>query len=299
MRIFSGPSAWAVAALAVLQLANAAQSMSAPAAGGKVAAIEHVFLTRAGEGARGTKVFYRNSCYASESAGRTGGAGMAHDSEVGCALGTAFADVFAQADMLMASAGRAPGEGSRAGGRPRTMPGGEETSVTLVLADGSRRAAIGPDDAAQRRRLLDGLPPPPTWYAEPPQPPVGKGPQLIVLSARAGSTHLQASLAASGSWWCHRSVVSDRSGDPKPPGAAPKALRADEAAAILARVLAGVSPAADGKGSFSTKRGEISVEAAVAGGKRSPISSRQDAESAVSRFGAEMRRLSASCIPPT
>jgi hypothetical protein len=284
--------------LALSQLADAAPPKATPGSAGQVAAIELRYVTQVGEGAEGIKVFHRNGCYVGDSVGSPGGAGKAHDRETGCAGAAAMADLFKQADQLAATmpAAAAPAREGRAGGRPRTMAGGREVELTLILAGGARRAASEAGAAATLQRLINNLSFP-TWYAEPPKPAVGTGPQLIVLSAHADSTRLQASMTAGGTWWCHRSVMNDGA-VPKSPTETPKALNPDEAAAILGRVLKGISPAPEGKGGFTTKKGEISVEAALANGKREPVTSQKDAETAITRFGAEMRKLSASCTPP-
>jgi hypothetical protein len=143
------------------------------------------------------------------------------------------------------------------------------------------------------------------WYVTPPKPALGAGAQMIALSARkggrSGTSMLQASLVANGSWWCHRSIATQRSDAPTFSQPIPKPLPAARAAAILDRVLAGISARAladdEAKGLAIPER-DIQVEAAVGSGPRTAVRSTPAVTRVAARFGGEMRAQSSACVPP-
>jgi hypothetical protein len=284
-------------------MAADAGAASAPAASARPAAVavEISFVTRAGEGAAGSKRFMRDGCYQVESGGSTGGAGYARDSQAGCHLA---GDVEAVFDKLAAVAADAlvretPGRASAAGGAPSR---GLETRVVLVRQDGSRWVAAGKEANNQLLGAVNELPSENQWYAKPPAKPAGTGAQLLVLavttSGRGGSRRLEASLASDGRWWCHRSVVGQPGGDQKLPATKTLTLPAAQAAARLGRILEGARPDAGDDGPPASKRPdrvETSVEIVWPGPVRAPLRPKRLADGVADRFGAEMQALSPAC----
>jgi len=283
---------------------------AAPAArAAQVSAVEITFATHAGEGAAGRKRFMRDGCYQSESAGGTGGAGYARDSQAGCHLPADVAAAFAKLAAVGAEAltreATTPADATR-GARAEGMgPGGAETRVVLIRPDGSRWVAANTAARNQLLAAVNELPSEDQWYATPPERQFGHGPQLVVLavttSGGGGSKRVEASLASDGRWWCHRSVVGARGGEEKLP--ATKVLALKDAAARLGRIFEGISPAApDDAQTVSNKSSdasETSVEVAWPGQGRGPLRPKSRAGKVADRFGAAMQSLSPACaIPP-
>jgi hypothetical protein len=208
--------------------------------------LEVSFSTHVGEGAAGRKRFRRDGCYQVESGGSTGGAGHARDSQAGCHRPADVAATFARLEALAAgdkvvrdsSGPRGAAGGARAD--PDEGPGGSQTRVVLVRPDGSRWVAASAKTAQALVAEVNKLPSENQWYAEPPAPPMGTGPQLLVLSVTAPDRRLQASLASDGRWWCYLSVTGPRGSEQKLPP--PGKLALTDAPARLARILAGARP---------------------------------------------------------
>ncbi len=278
----------------------AAEAAARP--GTEPAAVEISFATVAGEGAVGHRRFLRDGCYQVESGGSTGGAAYARDSQAGCLLPADVAAVFTRLGAVADSAlvrekGAAPRGatgGARAGG---LGPGGNETQVVLVRGDGSRWVAANKPAADDILRAVNELPSENQWYAKPPEKPVGKGGQLVVLSAsasgRAGNQRVQASLAGDGRWWCYRSVIGERHGEPELPAKKPSAMPAPTASERLGRILAGADAGED-KQNKPEDGPEISVEAAWAGTPRTALRPSVRA-SVIKRFMTEMKTVSPTC----
>jgi hypothetical protein len=273
-------------------------------AGTATAAIEIAFATHAGEGASGQKRVTREGCYQIESGGSTGGAGYAHDRQAGCHRRADVAAIFARLDALGADRlvrqssagdpanGGAPGRG--------LMPGGSETRVVLVRADGSRWVAANQATGDDILRAVNDLPGEDQSYAEPPEMPAGAGPQLLALSVasgHSGAARLQASLASDGRWWCYRTTIGARGADPKLPTKKPLPLT--DAPARLRRIFDGIRPHAgdDAPGGQGRRAdgSEISVEVAWPGRARAPLQPARAADTVSQRFGAEMEPLSPAC----
>jgi len=273
-----------------LALAMLAIPLGATGPKSEIAAIEVPFDTRAGEGATGVKRFARDGCYAVESEGSTGGAQRVRESQAGCHGLADVAEMFRRVDAFAAKEALAPAGGARAG-------------VTLVRSDGSRWVAAGVDADLALARALDGMPGENQWYAKPPAPASGKGPQLLVLSAAPtgrGTGHsLEAMLAADGRWWCHRSVPTAEGGEPRLPAQRPARLSAADASARLGRILQGASPTGEVTEAdlLDPDARQASVEVAVAGRARAPLRPRL-ARMVVMHFVAEMRGHSAACHWP-
>lgn len=277
----------------------AAEAAAVPPA--KPTAVEISFATHAGEGAAGGKRFMRDGCYQIESGGGTGGARYARDSQAGCHLPAAVAAVFARLDAIPADALVRDGSergGATGGGRAEgLLPGGSRTHVVLIRPDGSRWVAANKATADDMLRAVNDLPSENQWYAKPPVVAVGTGGQLVVLAVAGKSTRTEAALATDGRWWCYRSVVGQRGGDPKL-AAAKKTLALADAPARLRRILVGASVGArdEDKAAPATRsdRDEISVEVAWPGLARSPLP-RSLADTVADRFAAEMKALAPAC----
>jgi hypothetical protein len=284
------------------------------ATSGEASAIETHSNTRAGEGSIGLRRVFRNGCYQSESRGSPGGGADVHDSEAGCADAAVFQGLFRQIDALIADGSLVPeprpSEAAAKGGRRRGGLGdGAVEGVRSIVIDGAgRRLAPKDEDAVQRLGLVARLEPTiDAWYVTPPRSPRGGGPQLIALSSQKSGARsfrmLQASLVATGAWWCHLTVPAEPSaGVESFTGPAPRPLASAQATAILGRVLAGVTARAlatgDEKGEPSSDDA-LSVEAAVGTGPRTAIRSKAIASGAQTRFVAEMRAQSAACASPS
>ena len=196
------------------------------------------------------KRFMRNGCYQIESGGRTGGAGYARDSQAGCHRPADVAAVFAKLDAIGADALVREGaaEGARRQGRAARRAGGctgrlADDGSCWFDRDGSRWVAANQATAAnQLLAAVNELPSENQWYATPPAKPVGAGAQLVVaVGGESGPRRLaayRASLASDGRWWCYRSVLGPRGGEPQLP-AKEGAAAATDAAARLGRILAG------------------------------------------------------------
>src|SRR6185503_12605255 len=197
----------------------AAEAAAAPPA--KPVAVEISFVTHVGEGAAGGKRFMRDGCYQVESGGSTGGAGYARASQAGCHLPADVAAVFARLGAIAGDAlvREGAGRGGAAGGaRGAGLLGGEsQTRVVLIRPDGSRWVAANQATADDVLRAVNELPSENQWYATLPTKAIGTGGQLVVLAVTGQSKRTEAALAADGRWWCSRSVVGDRGGDPKLP----------------------------------------------------------------------------------
>ena len=267
------------------------------------AAVEISFATHAGEGAGGRKLILRNGCYQVESGGSTGGAGYARDSEAGCHRAADVTAVFARLGAMGSDAlvREADAAGGAARGAPRGGPGATETRVVLVRPDGGRWIAASASTGDEILRAVNELPGESQWDATPPQTPIGKGPQLVVLSAAAprrdGSVRVEASLASDGRWWCHRSVIGPRQGaDPALPAKKPSPIT--DAPARLQRILAGASARVGDEAREVGRRSdgrEISVEVVWPGRAREPLRPGGLSATAAHRFGAEMAVLSSAC----
>jgi len=289
-----------------------ATDAAAPSTRGLVSAIETRFLTHVGEGAAGRRRVFRNGCYQSDSRGGTGG-GQAQDSQAGCTTPSTFAAMFAKADEVVADGvlvPENPAEVAKDEAARHFVTALDDARVGLhpvvVCADG-RRLVAKDKQASQRLEGVVGMEPSiDAWYVTPPKPALGAGAQMIALSARkvgrSGDRTLQASLVANGSWWCYRSIPTQGSDAPttfsQPP---PKPLPPAKAAAILDRVLAGISARAlaadEAKGLVIPER-DIQVEAAVGSGPRTAIRSTTAVTGVATRFGGEMRAQSSACVPP-
>ncbi len=280
----------------------ALEPAAAGGAGRAPAAVEISFATMAGEGAAGHKRFMRDGCYQVESGGGTGGAGYARDSQAGCLLPADVAAVFARLGAIADSAlvrekAAAPKGGAAGGARANgLMPGGAETRVVLIREDGSRWVAANKPAADDILRAVNELPSENQWYAKPPEKPVGKGGQLVVVSAaatdRGGNRRLQAALASDGRWWCLRSVIGEHRGEPELPARKLSPLPAAAASERLGRILAGADTDA---GQDKPKDGpEISVEAAWVGKPRAALKPSVH-EAVIKRFVAEMKTVSPIC----
>ena len=263
--------------------------------------LEVSFSTQVGEGAAGRKRFRRDGCYQVESGGSTGGAGHARDSQAGCHRPADVAAAFARLEALAAGdkgrarQRRAPGRSGRGPRRPRrgpgplADPGGAGPPGRLALGGGQR------EDCAELVAAANELPSENQWYAEPPAPPLGTGPQLLVLSLTAPDRRLQASLASDGRWWCHLSVIGLRGSEQKLPP--PGKLALTDAPARLARILAGARPpgkVAD-EAPADKQPFEASVEVAWPGQPRAALRPRAQGRPVVQRFTTEMRALSSAC----
>ena len=282
---------------------------AAPAAAARspVAAVEISFVTHAGEGAAGVKRVGRDGCYQTESGGSTGGAAYGHDSQAGCHRPGDVAPVFARlaaisADVL-APERETVGHGNQARGAPsrRLMPGGSETQVVLVRADGSRWVATKQATTDDILRAVDDLPSENQWYAEPPSKPVGTGAQLLVLSTAVGgegsSWRFEGSLASDGRWWCHRSTVSPSGGEPRLP--LQKASPIKNAPVRLSRTLEGTNPDTPDDGAsaeqMQVKGIETSVEVVWPGQTRARLRPWRMAGTVLHRFVAETHALAPVC----
>jgi hypothetical protein len=287
-----------------------AAAPAAPRAGtAALATVEIAFSTNAGEGAGGRKRFTRDGCYQVESGGSTGGAGYARDSQAGCHQRADAARIFARLDAIgadgLAREGATGGDGDAARRGPvrGLMPGGSETRVILIRSDGSRWVAANETAGDDILRAINDLPSEDQSYAKTPEPAVGVGPQLVVLSAtsrRSGAARVQASLASDGRWRCYRTTIGARGGEPKLPAKKPQPVT--DAAARLRRILTGVSPKArDDAPEGPVKRSdgaEIAVEVAWPGQARAPLRPARAADAVLQRFGAEMQPLSPACAIP-
>ena len=212
-----------------MALVGALAADVAPAPAGAPPAVvdtlEVSFSTHVGEGAAGRKRFRRDGCYQVESGGGTGGAGHARDSQAGCHRPADVAAAFARLAALAAGnavvrdSGGPRGAAGGARADPEAGPGGSQTRVVLVRPDGSRWVAASAKIAQELVAAVNALPSENQWYAEPPAPPLGTGPQLLVLSATAPDRRLEASLASDGRWWCHLSVIGPRGSEQKLPAA--------------------------------------------------------------------------------
>jgi len=279
----------------------AISGMLAAAPGGaarpaRVDAVEVSFVTHAGEGAAGVKRLTRDGCYQTESGGSTGGAGYARDGEAGCHLPAAVAPTFARLDAVGAEAlvrEKASGAGpARGAARPSTASA-SDTEIVLLRSDGSRWKAATRATADDILRAINELPSENQWHAQPPDKPVGTGPQLVVLSVlheRTASVRFQAALASDGRWWCHRTVIGDRADEPRLPVKSLPPLR--DAADRLARILAGA-----GSKATTAQRVDdpVSVEVVWPGQSRRSLNPASLADAAASRFSAEMNTFSAAC----
>jgi hypothetical protein len=285
----------------ILVIGLAAAEAAAAPPPPKPTAVEISFVTHVGEGAAGGKRFMRDGCYQVESGGSTGGAGYARTSQAGCHLPADVAAVFARlaaigGDALVRDdAGRA---GATGGARGAGLLGGEsQTRVVLIRSDGSRWVAANQATADDILRAVNELPSENQWYATPPSKSIGTGGQLVVLAVAGQSKRTEAALAADGRWWCHRSVVGDRGGEPKLP--AKRVVAVPDAPARLTRILAGASRG--GRDEDKTAPGkrpdrvETSVEVAWPGVARSPLRPKSLADTVADRFGAEMHALSPAC----
>ncbi|HEY7373536.1 MAG TPA: hypothetical protein VIF57_15355 [Polyangia bacterium] len=284
----------------------AADTVAAPPPA-PVAAVEISYLTHAGEGASGQKRFTRDGCYQVESGGSTGGSSYARDSHAGCHLPTDVAAAFGRLDAIAADT--LAREGARRGGdgdsarAPGRMPGGLETTVVLIRTDGTRWAAANRATADEIQHAVNQLPDENQWNAQPPQTPIGKGGQLLFLSAPCddggGTRRLEASLASDGRWWCHRSLVGDARGEPALPARRPPPLPGEAARARLGRILKdAVGAAEDWSGLCRNSRRlleqfEPSVEVAWAGKARGPLQGSKGR--VVKRFVNEMKSVSPIC----
>jgi hypothetical protein len=292
--------------------AAAARAADAGRAGsGQVSAIETLSLTHVGEGSAGRRRVFRNGCYQSESRGGTGG-GQAHDSNAGCTTARSFADMFTQADALVADGVLVPEDPAAAAAAVgRIFVSALDDAMTglkpvLVCADGRRLVARDKESAQHMERIVGMEPSIDAWYVTPPKPAIGSGAQLIALSvqksARSSSRMLQASLVATGAWWCHLSVPTLDSDAPQTfSQPTPRPLSPTKAAGILDRVLAGISARAlaeDAAKDLPAGDSPILVEAAVGAGPRTHVRSTAAAPRAVKSFGNEMRAQSSACLPP-
>lgn len=270
-------------------------------------AIEISFSTHAGEGAEGRKRFGRDGCYQVESGGGTGGAGYARDSQAGCHLPVDVAAVFARLSAipdgaLIREKSAVPKGGAAGGARADgLLPGGSETRVVLIRGDGSRWIAASKPTADDILRAVNELPSENQWYVEPPEKPIGTGPQLLVVSYSNPSAHVrsQASMTADGRWWCYRSVIGSRGAEPKLPTKEPKLLPGPEAAAKLGRILKGVLPGGPDDVSSPTDKGSDdteSAEVAWPGHPRAPLRPRRLTTNVIRRFADEMHARAPVCL---
>ena len=278
----------------------AAEAAAAPPA--KPTAVEISFVTHVGEGAAGGKRFMRDGCYQVESGGSTGGAGYARASQAGCHLPADVAAVFARlgaiADSALVREKAAAPKGAAGGARAAgLMPGDDHTHVVLIRDDGSRWVAANKPAADDILRAVNELPSENQWYAKPPEKPVGKGGQLVVVSAaatdRGGNRRLQAALASDGRWWCYRSVIGEQRGEPELPAKKSTAIPAATASERLGRILADAD-AGEGKQTKQTDGLEMSVEAAWVGKARAAVKP-SGHEKVIKRFVAEMKPVSSIC----
>jgi hypothetical protein len=284
----------------------------APPTPGPVSSIETRFLTHFGEGAAGRRRVFRNGCYQSESRGGTGG-GQAKDSQAGCTTPSIFAAMFAKADEVVAAGVLVPenlSEVTKEQSAQHVVTALDDTSVGLhpvVVCDDGRRLVAKDKQASQLLERVVGMEPSiDPWYVTPPKPALSAGAQMIALSARkigrSGEGTLQASLVASGSWWCHRSIPTLGAAAPTTVSRpTPKPLPPARAAAILDRVLAGISAralAADEAEGLAVPERDIQVEAAVGLGPRTAVRSTTAVTRVATRFGDEMRAQSSACVPP-
>lgn len=261
-----------------------------------VAAIEMTFATHAGEGAVGRKRVDRNGCYQSESEGRTGVVGRAHDSEAGCHRADDVERVFALIAGLPLRAEVAA-----------TLPD-EHNRVVVVRADDTRWVAADDQGARELVRLVNSLPSDNQWYAQPPANPVGNTAQLVALAVSdtggaGGVRRLEAVVAADGRWWCHRSVPVAVVQELQLARKRAKPLSPAEARARLATITAGLSPPGSGRddGAAAARTGHgvnRTVEVAFAGGPRAPARPRHKAADVAKRFEARMRPMAAACALP-
>ena len=179
---------------------------------------------------------------------------------------------------------------------PEEGPGGSQTRVVLVRPDGSRWVAASAKVAQELVAAVNELPSENQWYAEPPAPPLGTGPQLLVLSVTAPDRRLEASLASDGRWWCYLSVIGLRGSEQKLPP--PGKLALTDAPARLARILAGARPpgkVAD-EAPADKQPFEASVEVVWPGQPRAALRPRSQGRPVVQRFATEMRALSPACV---
>jgi len=209
-------------------------------------AVEISFVTHVGEGAEGQQRFTRDGCYQIESGGSTGGSTHAHASRAGCQRAADVAPIFARLDAI--GEDRLVREGAKAGGADagaparRSRPGVSETQVVLIRADGSRWRAGNQATDDDIQRAVNELPTEIQSAAKPPEPPAGKGPQLVVLSSQTHG-HLEtrsAGLASDGRWWCDRNVLGVHQASRLP---AHRAVPVTDAAARLRRIFTGSPPA--------------------------------------------------------
>lgn len=289
-----------VAISGMLAAATAAAPPTAPTA------VEISYVTHAGEGASGQKRVTRDGCYQVESGGRTGGSSYARGSHAGCHLPTDVAAAFGRLDAIAADA--LVREGARRGGDgdgardPGRMPGGVETTVVLIRSDGTRWAAANRATADEIQHAVNQLPDENQWNAQPPDTPIGKGGQLLFLSAPAndGRAHrLEASLASDGRWWCHRSGVGEARGELALPARRQPQLAGAAARARLGRILKDAEGAREDLTGFCSEERrmleelEPSVEVAWAGKARAPLLGSK--RLVVKRFVSEMKSVSPIC----
>jgi hypothetical protein len=289
----------------LMALVGALATGVAPApAGGPPAVVDMLevsFSTHVGEGAAGRKRFRRDGCYQVESGGGTGGAGHARDSQAGCHRPADVAATFTRVAALAAGnavvrdSGEPRGAAGGARAEPEGGPGGSQTRVVLVRPDGSRWVAASAKIAQELVAAANQLPSENQWYAEPPAPPLGTGPQLLVLSATAPDRRLEASLASDGRWWCHLSVTGLRGSEHKLPP--PGKLALTDAPARLARILAGARPpgkVAD-EAPADKQPFEASIEVVWPGQPRAALRPRAQGRPVAQRFATEMGALSPAC----
>jgi hypothetical protein len=280
-----------------------AAASAAPPRTATIAAVEISRVTHAGEGAEGVTRYTRDGCYQTESGGSTGGAAYARTSEAGCHLATDVAPVFARLDAIEKDAlvrEAAPGGGAGRG-TPAPAPGGAETRVVLVRPDRTRWVAANRTAADDMLRAINELPGESQSDASPPGKPIGKGPQLVVLTVTSGGSQFRqfdAVLASDGRWWCTRMVLGPRPGLIEPPPAKPAAPLTD-APARLRRIYGNTAPQTrDDEPAEPTKLPgdiELSVQGAWPGQARGPIRPAGLADSVTRRFAAEMKALSPAC----
>ena len=167
----------------------------------------------------------------------------------------------------------------------------------MIDARGRRLQPAGPAAEKELAAIAMREPTIDSWYVGPPRPPHGAGPQLAVVSTRKGARMLQASLVATGEWWCQLTVPARAGAARETFGAAPRPLGQAEATAILGRVLAGVTARAlaDGEAAGGPSPEGVAVEAAVGAGPRTPVRQRAAATAAARRFSDELGARAAAC----
>ena len=273
----------------------------AAGAGNPMTALEISYITHAGEGAEGQKRVTRDGCYQTASEGSTGGSAYAFESQAGCHRTADVAAVFARLDAIPAAA-LAREAGAKGGGARRdSMPGGGETRVVLIRADGTRWTATNQATADDVLRAVNELPSENQWHATPPDKPVGLGPQLLTLMTTTvgkdeSASRFEGSLASDGRWWCHRSRIGPRTGESRLP--AKNGATITNAPARLGRILAGAQPdTRDEAQAASDTHGDsqISVEVAWPGKPRAALRPATLTATVSHRFVGEMRSLSPVC----